>query len=79
MKGDLAATVIIDIQDQWKESSLDATMEVKQVILDDHFWVDVKFVVEFVEPICDMLCYVYTNSLCLSGIYENMDSMCETI
>ena len=54
-------------------------MEVKWLILGDAFWVDVKFVMEFVEPICDMLCYVYTNSLCLSGIYENMDSMCETI
>lgn len=53
MKGALAATIINDMWDQWKLSSSDAAMEVKQLILDDHFWADVKFIVEFVEPICD--------------------------
>ena len=38
-----------------------------------------KFVVEFVEPICDMLRYADTDNPCLGEIYENMDSMCERI
>ena len=54
-------------------------MEVKGSILDDRFWVDVKFIVEFVEPICDMLHYAYIDGPCLGEIYENMDSMCEKI
>ena len=41
------------------------------LILDDHFWADVKFVMEFVEPICDILHYAYTYSPCLCEIYEN--------
>lgn len=31
----------------------------------------VKFVVEFVEPICDMLHYENTDGPCLGEIYEN--------
>ena len=49
------------------------------MILDDQFWGDVKFVMEFVEPICDMLRYADTDDPCLGEIYENMDSMCERI
>ena len=49
------------------------------MILDDQFWGDVKFVMEFVEPICDMLRYVDIDGPCLGEIYENMDSMCERI
>ena len=61
MKGALAAIVINDMWDQWKQSSLVVVVEVKRLILDDHFWVDVKFVLEFVQPICDMLRYKETN------------------
>jgi len=48
MKGALAAKVISDMWEQWKLSTSHAAVEVKQLILDDHFWADVKFVVEFV-------------------------------
>jgi hypothetical protein len=50
-------------------------MEVKHLILDDHFWADVKVVVESVEPIGDMLHYADTDSPCLSEISMNMDRM----
>ena len=79
MKGALAATLISDMQDQWRLYSLDVAVEVKRLILDDQFWGDVKFVMEFVEPIYDMLRYADTNGPCLGEIYENMDSMCERI
>ena len=74
MKGALATTVISDMWDQWGFSSLDVVVEVKRLILDDQFWGDVKFVMEFVEPICDMLHYVDIDGPCLGEIYENMDS-----
>ena len=79
VKGALAATVISDTWDQWRLSTSDIAVEVKRLILDDRFWADVKFVVEFVEPICDMLRYADTDGPCLGEIYENMDSMCERI
>ena len=54
-------------------------MELKSLTADNNFWVDVKFVVEFVEPICDMLHYANIVGPCLGDIYENMDSTCERI
>jgi len=79
MKGALAATVISDMWEQWRLSTSDAAVEVKRLVLDDRFWADIKFVVEFVEPICDMLRYADTDGPCLGEIYENIDSMCERI
>ena len=79
MKGALAATVISDMWDGWRLSSSNVAVEVKRLILDDQFWGDVKFVMEFVKPICDMLRYADIDGPCLGEIYENMDSMCERI
>ena len=60
MRGALAAIVISDMWDQWRLSSSNVVVEMKRLILDDQFWGDVKFVMEFVEPICDMLRYADT-------------------
>eukprot|EP01018_Ginkgo_biloba_P039288 Gb_22197 [translate_table: standard] len=46
-------------------------------ILDDQFWVDVKFIVDVIEPIVDIIYYGDTDSLCLCEVYETLDSMCE--
>lgn len=54
-------------------------MEVRWLILDDEFWADMKFVMEFTKSICDMVRYADTDGPCLGEIYENMDSMCERI
>eukprot|EP01018_Ginkgo_biloba_P020946 Gb_12097 [translate_table: standard] len=49
------------------------------MILDDHFWADVKFVVDFIEPVNDVICFADTDSSYLGEIYECIDSMCERI
>ena len=54
MKGALAATTISDTQEQWKQSTSNAVVEVKQLILDGQFWDDVKFVVEFLQSRANM-------------------------
>ena len=72
MKGALAATVISDMWDQWRLSSSDV-VEMKRLILDDQFWGDVKFVMEFVEQIGDMLRYANIDGPCLVEIYKDMD------
>ena len=63
--------------DGWRLSSSNVAVEVKRLILDDQFWGDVKFVMEFVESICDMLRYADMDGPCLGEIYENMESMCK--
>eukprot|EP00253_Pinus_taeda_P035891 PITA_35891 len=79
MKEALSATVVSDMWEQWRLSTSDVALEVKRLILNDHFWVDAKFVAEIIEPICDMIRYADTDDPCLGEIYENMDSMCERI
>lgn len=49
------------------------------MILDDHFWVDVKFVVDFIQPICEVIKLADSNKPCLGEIYEEIDSMYERI
>jgi hypothetical protein len=73
VKWALPSTIISDMWDQWRQSTSDATVEVKHLILDDHFSVNIKFVMEFLEQLFDMLCYVNTENPCLSEIYNNMN------
>eukprot|EP01018_Ginkgo_biloba_P030158 Gb_15208 [translate_table: standard] len=49
------------------------------MILDDHFWADVKFVVDFIELVNDVIHVVDTDFSCLGKIYECINSMCERI
>lgn len=65
----------IFVGEPWKQILLDPAIEVRHMILDAHFWVDVNLL--FVELECDMLDYAGTNSPCLSEIYESVASMCE--
>ena len=75
MKGALAATIISDMWEQWRQSTSDAAMAIKRLIWDDRFWVNGKFIVEFVEQICDKLRYANTDAPCLGEICEKMDSV----
>jgi len=52
--------------ESWRQYSSNTTVEVRHIVLDDIF----GLIVEFVEPICDML-NVDTDSPCLGEIYEN--------
>ena len=79
MKGALCATIVSDMWVAWRHSTSDAVVEVRRMILDDHFWADVRFVVDFIEPINDVIRFADTNSSCLGEIYECIDSMCERI
>eukprot|EP01018_Ginkgo_biloba_P038404 Gb_19869 [translate_table: standard] len=47
------------------------------MILDDRFWVDVKFIVDVIELVVDVIRYGDIDSPCLGEVYETLDSMCE--
>eukprot|EP01018_Ginkgo_biloba_P015686 Gb_14230 [translate_table: standard] len=78
MKGALCATVVSDMWAAWRQSTSDVVVEVRRMTLDDHFWANVKFVVDFIEPVNDVIRFANTAS-CLGEIYECIDSMCERI
>lgn len=65
VKGGLWTTIISDTWAPWRQSSSDIAIEVRHKILADHFLDDVKFIVDFIEPLCDMVCYKDINRWCL--------------
>lgn len=79
VKGALCSTVVSDAWAAWRQSSLNDAVEVRGMILDDRFWADVKFVVNFMQPICEVIKFVDSDKPCLGEIYEEIDSMCEII
>eukprot|EP01018_Ginkgo_biloba_P017738 Gb_19955 [translate_table: standard] len=73
----LSAMVISEMRADWRQSSSDAAIQVRRTILDDRFWVDVKFIVDVIELVVNVIRYGNTNSPCLGEVYETLDSMCE--
>ena len=49
------------------------------MILDEHWWARVQFVLDFTEPIITMLQFVDTNAPCLGDVYDGMDIMVEKV
>lgn len=43
----------------------DVVVEMRRMILDDHFQANVRFVVDFIEPINDVIRFVDVDSSCL--------------
>eukprot|EP01018_Ginkgo_biloba_P039456 Gb_09932 [translate_table: standard] len=79
VKGALCAIVVNDMWAGWRQSTSDVVVEVRCMILDDHFCADVRFVVDLIEPVNDVIRFANTDSSCLGEIYECIDSMCERI
>eukprot|EP01018_Ginkgo_biloba_P033729 Gb_05725 [translate_table: standard] len=71
--------VIGEMWTDWRQSSSDVAIQVRRMRLDDQFWVDVKFIVDVIEPIIDVIRYGDTDSPCLGEVYETLDSMCEQV
>eukprot|EP01018_Ginkgo_biloba_P019824 Gb_35912 [translate_table: standard] len=79
VRGALSAMVIGEMWTNWRQSSSNAAIQVRATILDDRFWVDVKFVVDVIEPIINVIRYRDTDSPYLGKVYETLDSMCEQV
>ena len=45
------------------------------MLLNDDWWVDVKYIVSFTSPIVELIRYADSDSPCLGEIYESIDSM----
>eukprot|EP01018_Ginkgo_biloba_P010149 Gb_26025 [translate_table: standard] len=69
VRGALSAMVIGHMWTNWRQSSSDVAIQVRRMILDDQFWVDVKFIVDVIEPIIDVIRYGDIDSPCLGEVY----------
>lgn len=79
VKGALCSMVVSDAWATWRQSTSNDVVEVRGMVLDDRFWADVKFVVDFIQPICEVIKFADLDKPCLGEIYEEIDSMCERI
>ncbi|KAH9292112.1 hypothetical protein KI387_042698 [Taxus chinensis] len=79
VKGALCSIVVSDAWAAWRQSTSETAVEVRKMVLDNLFWVDVKFVVDFIQPICEVIRFADSDKPCLGEVYEEIDSMCERI
>ncbi|XP_057816873.1 uncharacterized protein LOC131030158 [Cryptomeria japonica] len=79
VKGALCSIVVSDAWATWKQSTSDIAVEVRGMVLDQYSWVDIKFVVDFIKPICEVIRFANSNMTCLGEVYETIDSMCEQV
>ena len=71
----LKSIVISSEWTAWGESKIDQGKKVRQMLLNDDWWVDVRYIVSFTSPIVELIRYADSDSPCLGEIYESIDSM----
>ncbi|XP_059076140.1 uncharacterized protein LOC131875543 [Cryptomeria japonica] len=71
--------VINGLWSVWKQAQTERALKVRALILDEKWWDNVEYVLNFTEPIMSMIRYVDTDRPCLGEIYDGMDCMVEKI
>ncbi|XP_066379528.1 uncharacterized protein [Miscanthus floridulus] len=79
LKESLVLMVVGDKWSTYREDDVDKARSIKDKLLDDFWWDNVKYIVDFAEPIYSMLRPADTNKPCLHLIYEMWDSMIEKV
>ena len=70
------------ISDQWasyREDDVGKAQKVKDLILSDHWWDVVDYIIEFTVPIHNMLQEADIDRHCFHLVYEMWDSMIEKV
>ena len=73
---------VMAISEQWvsyREDDIGKTQKVKDLILSDHWWDVVDYIIEFTVPIHDMLQEADIDRHCFHLVYEMWDSMIEKV
>ena len=71
----LQATVVSQEWNAWFESKSTQAKKIRDMILNEYWWVEGKYVVSFKSPIVELIRYAYFDSPSLGEIYECMDCM----
>ena len=79
LKESLVLMVVGDKWSTYREDDVDKARSVKDKLLVDFWWDNVKYIVDFTEPIYSMLRAADTDKPCLHLIYEMWDSMIEKV
>ena len=49
--------------------------DVEDIVLDGHFWTQVKYVLQFTKPVYNMIRFADTDQSMIGEVYEKMDNM----
>jgi hypothetical protein len=79
LKESLMLMVVGDKWSTYREDDVDKAKSVKDKLIDDIWWDNVKYIIDFTEPIYSMLRAADTDKACLHLIYEMWDSMIEKV
>nr|XP_034580677.1 uncharacterized protein LOC117843997 [Setaria viridis] len=79
LKESLVQMVISDKWRAYREDDQEKANFVRQKILDEIWWDQVKYIIDFTDPIYSMLRAADTDKPCLHLIYEMWDSMIEKV
>ena len=79
LKDSLIQMVISDKWRTYREDDQEKANFVRQKVLDDYWWDQVKYIIDFTDPIYSMLRAADTEKPCLHLIYEMWDSMIEKV
>jgi hypothetical protein len=65
------------MSDEWDDISTDrdGMDAAKHTVLDSHFWTQVKFVLQFIKPIYNMIRFADSDQPVIGEVYEQMDNM----
>ena len=70
------------ISEQWelyRDDNAGQAQRVKEIVLNDLWWDKVNYIVEFTDPIYEMIRVADTDTPCLHLIYEMWDTMIEKV
>lgn len=79
IKSGLQNMVISEKWSMYREDDTEKARFVKEKVLDDLWWDKINYIVDFTEPIYDMLRAADTDRPCLHLIYDMWDSMIEKV
>ena len=79
LKDSLVRMVIRDKWSAYRGEDQQKARFVREKLLDEDWWYQVKYIVEFTKPIYSMLRAADTDKPCLHLIYEMWDSMIEKV
>ncbi|KAJ1443109.1 Ribonuclease H-like superfamily [Sesbania bispinosa] len=79
IKHGLQSMVIIEQWSHYREDNVQKAASVKEIILNDCWWDQVDYVLNFTSPIYDMLRSCDTDEPSLHLVYEKWDSMIEKV
>ncbi|KAI9159980.1 hypothetical protein LWI28_003953 [Acer negundo] len=79
VKQGLQQMVISERWDVYKEDDVEKARAVKEKILDEYFWGDIDYILDFTAPIYEMFRLADTDTPCLHLVYEWWDSIIERV